>query len=519
MTETDQISSFISFDVEALPGRATENLLERLVWGQLAGGEYGIRRLSKVLSMHRLKGNFLLDFGMCLLYGDKAVQQIAQFLLEEGHEVHAHLHSEWIVRKWGLEGTWRGPLGMDRIDQSLSDALMQYTAWKYESLTGLAPKVFRAGGYLFSDKTITAAKRSGFRLLSNYNSSRHAASWTLPECTAHNAPFRWNNQLLELPVDFSPEPLSFDWGKYIGWYERARTRKTEKTFNLVLHSWSLLKRNGEYFDAYAAEHEERLHQICEHLQTHTTPLGYEEYLQRREAELERLPSVDASLCTLPVVEVTTSFNTCNICGFGFVKVQESDTCPGCSSRARHRQLKDALSRLDRPFLGKTVLANYANVVEVRALLRGARTLLNFDVRPVSEVELQMDIQDMSAVRSGSIDVFWAVHVLNHVKDDEQALREIQRVLKPGGCACLTVPYREGVPTTALSDMTEHYGKGALDQYAVGTFRRYGLIDALALFGRYFDVETENGFDPVTCQSMLIFFLKKRASGRKPAPVA
>lgn len=514
MTEAKPISSFISFDVEALPGRAADNLLEQLVWGKLGSGEYGIRRLSKILSMHKLKGNFLVDFAMCLLYGDKAVKQVVQFLLEEGHEVHAHLHSEWVIRKWGIDGPWKGPLGMDRIDQPLSDSLMDYTAWKYRSLTGLSPSVFRAGGYLFSDKTLIAAKRSGFQVLSNYNSSRHG--WTLPECAAHNAPFRWDNRLLELPVDFSPEPLSFDWTKYTGWYERARTRKTEKTFNLVLHSWSLLKRNGEYFDAYSAEHEERLHQICEHLSKHTNVLGYTEYVEQRSAETERLPTIDTSLCTLPMVEVTTPFTACNLCGYAFTKVPEVDTCPGCGARARHRQLKDAFQRIGDPFRGKTVLANYANVVEVQGFLQGARALLNFDVRPVSEVELQMDIQNMSMVRTGSIDTFWAVHVLNHVEDDERALREISRVLKPGGLACLTIPYREGYPTTALSDTTEHYGREALDKYAVGTFRRYGLSDALTLFRKYFDVETESGFDPVTCQSMLIFLLKKRTSSHKSA---
>lgn len=516
MTDAQAISSFISFDVEALPGRATDNLLEQLVWGRLGGGEYGIRRLSKILSMHKLKGNFCIDLAMCLLYGDKPVKQITQFLLEEGHEVHAHLHSEWVVRKWGVEGNWQGPLGMDRMDQPLSDALMYFTAWKYEALTGLAPSVFRAGGYLFSDKTIVAAKRSGFQVLSNYNSSRQGPSWNLPECAAHNAPFRWDNRLLELPVDFSPEPLSFDWAKYTGWFERARTRKTEKTFNLVLHSWSLLKRNGEHFDAYAAEHEERLHQICEHLSKHTTPLGYSEYHTQRAVETERLPSVDLRLCPLPMAEVTTPFTQCTICGYAFTKVPDADTCPGCGSRARHRQLRDAFERIGNPTDGKAVLANYANTVEARALLRGARTLLNFDVRPVSEVELQMDIQKMSAVRSGSIDVFWAVHVLNHVADDEQALREIVRVLKPGGIACLTIPYREGASTTALTDTTEHYGQEALAKYDVGTFRRYGLNDALTLFGKYFHVQTESGFDPVTCQSMLIFLLKKPPASQKAA---
>jgi SAM-dependent methyltransferase len=40
---------------------------------------------------------------------------------------------------------------------------------------------------------------------------------------------------------------------------------------------------------------------------------------------------------------------------------------------------------------------------------------------------------------GSWDVLFASHVLEHVQDDERALAEIRRVLRPGGLAILPVP--------------------------------------------------------------------------------
>jgi hypothetical protein len=384
--------------------------------------------------------------------------------------------------------------------------LLDFTAYKFAELTGLEPGTFRSGAYLFNEFTVTASRQAGFRMLSNYNSSRHA-HWELPEASKHNAPFRWDNGLLELPVDFSPEPLSVDWVKYVGWYDRARTRKTEKTFNLVMHSWSLLKRNGEIFDAYAPLHEERLHQICAHLANETHHSGYDEYLSSRLTQPSP-PTISAQHCALVPYDRTTPLSCCNICGHGFSKMPEPDTCPGCTGRARHRQLKDVLRRIGNPFDGKVVLANYANRLEQRAFLSRTRTLLNFDIRPVSEVELQMDVQNMNAVRNGSIDAFLALHVLNHVRDDATALREIHRVLKRGGFACVTIPYRENVATTILEDVTEHYGQQALDQYGVGTYRRYGFDDALALFRQHFEVSTEIGIDPVTGQSMHVFFLRK-----------
>ena len=44
---TNVISSFISFDVEALPGRAPDQLFQRLVWGMTDKGNFGISKNSE----------------------------------------------------------------------------------------------------------------------------------------------------------------------------------------------------------------------------------------------------------------------------------------------------------------------------------------------------------------------------------------------------------------------------------------------------------------------------------------
>ena len=155
-----------------------------------------------------------------------------------------------------------------------------------------------------------------------------------------------------------------------------------------------------------------------------------------------------------------------------------------------------------------MLANYANSVEKAAFLSSARQVLNFDVRPVAEVDVQMDIQDLHKIDDQSYEAFLAIHVLNHVADDRKALSEIHRVLKKNGVAVITIPYREGSPTTDHDDVTEHYGKAALEQYSVGSYRRYGLQDATDFFAQAFSVQIEDGFDSLTSQSMKIFFLHK-----------
>lgn len=45
---------------------------------------------------------------------------------------------------------------------------------------------------------------------------------------------------------------------------------------------------------------------------------------------------------------------------------------------------------------------------------------------------------------GTVDAITALNVLEHVTDDRRALREIRRVLMPGGCAVLVVPWNPGL---------------------------------------------------------------------------
>jgi len=236
--------SFLSFDVEALPGRAEKDHVDRLIWGKIDGVEYGVRRICAVLRDYKIKANFLIDLAACTLYGDKRVAEVGKYLLSEGHELHAHLHSEWLIRHWGVKGEFRGPPGLDQLGDDLNRACMNYAYFKFWQLFGQFPQVFRGGGYTFNAHTVKAAGEVGFKGLSNFNSTRHSAMLEVGIDGANNEPFFWDNKVLELPVDFSPEPLSFDINKYFGWFDRVRDRKRVKTFNLTMHSWSLLKRKG-----------------------------------------------------------------------------------------------------------------------------------------------------------------------------------------------------------------------------------------------------------------------------------
>lgn len=498
-------SAFISFDVEALPGRADSDHVDRLIWGKFGNSQFGIGRICNVLNQHKIKGNFLIDIASCVLYGDKVVKEIGHYLLDQGHELHVHLHSEWLIRNWNLDGPqFNGPAGLDQLDSYLNNGFLEYAAFKYAQLFKQEPILFRAGGYKFNAHTVKAAHAAGFKALSNFNFERHFDIWDVPFEHENNEPFLWPDGIIEIPVDYSPEPLSTPLSAYMGYFDRVLARKNiNKTFNLTLHSWSLLKRDGEFFTGYAPEHEDRLHAICEHLVCNTNVAGYTDYL----TQLHNLPVLGNTHCLSEGVSVK-SINQCSICKAIDGKEWVNDICPSCGARARHRQLKDVLNRINNPLDGCLVLSCYANSIEKLAFLSQAHEVVNFDVRPVGEVDFQMDIQDMSRIADESFDAFLAIHVLNHVADDRKALSEIHRVLMPGGIAFLTIPYREASETTAYENVTEHYGADSFEKYGVGSYRRYGLQDALSLFSEFFSVQAEDGYDAVTQQRMKVFILSK-----------
>src|ERR1041385_333763 len=54
------------------------------------------------------------------------------------------------------------------------------------------------------------------------------------------------------------------------------------------------------------------------------------------------------------------------------------------------------------------------------------------------VDHKVDLQDLPFT-DGSYDLVFASHVLEHIRDDKKAIREIRRILKPNGVAILPVP--------------------------------------------------------------------------------
>ncbi len=128
-------------------------------------------------------------------------------------------------------------------------------------------------------------------------------------------------------------------------------------------------------------------------------------------------------------------------------------CPRCGRHDRHRLMRLVV---DEPavaalFRDARVL-HCAPEPEMREWMdrRGARFVVSSDLDPFIYIlapppKAAADLVSLP-FKDGSFDLVVHVHVLEHILDDGAALREIRRVLRPGGVSLMMVPFAP-IPAT------------------------------------------------------------------------
>ena len=140
---------------------------------------------------------------------------------------------------------------------------------------------------------------------------------------------------------------------------------------------------------------------------------------------------------------------CNLCGwrgweFGSDAWHPHTICPKCHSQVRHRLMIACYSLLpewsfDRLFKSKRVL-HFAPEQEVRHLIEhlGSQYVTADFLDPACDLRLNMSRMD--TLGENSFDTVIACDVLEHVPDDLEAMRDLQRILSSDGLAdCLPCP--------------------------------------------------------------------------------
>lgn len=170
---------------------------------------------------------------------------------------------------------------------------------------------------------------------------------------------------------------------------------------------------------------------------------------RDEEEIQRIIDMRyrKAVAHFEVIARGLTPRTCPICDysgtFSPVRHKVDVWCPSCDSRSRHRLIKLwADEHLKPGQLGDTL--HFAAETCLTDLFRAmSRNYVTADLNPGFDLQLNIEKIDLP---DASYDLVIANHVLEHVRD-EVALREMRRILKPGGRLLITVPIIEGWSTT------------------------------------------------------------------------
>lgn len=209
----------------------------------------------------------------------------------------------------------------------------------------------------------------------------------------------------------------------------------------------------------------------------------------------------------------TLSHCCPICGENVFETYNSAVyrrCSNCGSLERTRTMADLLNE-DIVLDFKETRILHVSPIKSEYMFfkdKGADTV-TVDIRPERRTDIVADICDMPEVVSESFDLILANCVLNHVYDDDKALKEFHRILRSGGIALLWVLDSGTLKTVVHEDPTGWYGKENYEKYKIGTFRHYGEVDFTEQLCRYFsEVCCYEKYDAVTDSSCKWYYCKK-----------
>ena len=187
---------------------------------------------------------------------------------------------------------------------------------------------------------------------------------------------------------------------------------------------------------------------------------------------------------------------CPICGcrrrqfmpYGYVTSREDALCPRCLSLERHRMIWLWIERHTDLFDSRPQLLHIAPEVSLmrhfKRLYRGTGNYVTADLEsPLAD--MHFDVQHIPLAER-SVDVVICNHLFEHVDDDRRAMRELFRIMRPGGWGIMVVPEDRGRATTFEDD--------TITDPAERT-RIFGQYDHRRIYGRdYDDRLREAGFD-------------------------
>jgi ubiquinone/menaquinone biosynthesis C-methylase UbiE len=159
-------------------------------------------------------------------------------------------------------------------------------------------------------------------------------------------------------------------------------------------------------------------------------------------------------------------NKCTICDFEaktWITISNSDNlCPKCGSLSRDRRLWKLISE---KYLQENI--SILDFSPSRSLFRKWKKVknVNYTASDLSGdfiSDVTFDITNISQ-DDNTHDLIICYHILEHVIDDQKAMQELFRILKPNGTILIQTPFKEGkiyedYTITSESERLLHFGQ-------------------------------------------------------------
>ncbi len=206
-------------------------------------------------------------------------------------------------------------------------------------------------------------------------------------------------------------------------------------------------------------------------------------------------------------------------GGGSFRMRLKGYCPRCNSKARHRRIWLYLKDKTNLFSDRLKLLHISPKFCLSRQLKKRQNLyyVAADIRDQINIRLKFDLTD-APVKANIFDSVICVHVLEHIKDDNKAIQELYRLLKPGGWAVISVPMRLDKKTfedpSIVTAEEREKAFGEADHYR---FYGYDLQEKLESIGFsvHLDLATGVSREIIERYGLLddenIFFIEKQVS--------
>ena len=225
-------------------------IFNKSILGKTGEEDVGIGYQMDVLDRHGLKAVFFVDPMPALLFGVSLIREIVQPIVERGHDVQLHVHSEWL--QYAQTSPLDGRLGNNIKNFSLEDQsiLIRYARDVLMEAGAPAPVAFRAGNYGANDDTLRALALNHIQYDSSFCPGIAKSACDIELSRAVDAPLE-HCGVVEVPIGAIDGPRGIKRHAQIPalstWEMLSAITHSQKngrtSFTIVSHSFELMSRD------------------------------------------------------------------------------------------------------------------------------------------------------------------------------------------------------------------------------------------------------------------------------------